>query len=104
MVQSLTEPLTQAAQAAIRADRGSSIAWHGTCRETHQRSCLTRLTEMGSTGIASETCTTQSTRRHALGAIVVYGVAKRSTKAKAQPASEPVSTRSAVPRGVGRRG
>jgi hypothetical protein len=90
MVQSLTEPLTEAAQAR-RADREfESVAWN-----------LPRNPpEMVSLGAHGDGLDWDhfkdlyypDTRRHDLDAIVAYGAYKRSTLAGPQPASDPIST------------
>jgi len=91
MVQSLTEPLTEAAQAAIRADRElDRVAWNLprnppeiVSHEAHRD---------GLDWDSFRDLYHPDTRRHALGAIVAHGVYKRSTLAGRQPASDPIST------------
>lgn len=90
MVQSLTEPLTDAAHAR-RADREfDPVAWN-----------LPRNPpEMVSHGAHGDGLDWDrfkdlyypDTRRHDLDAIVAYGAYKRATLAGPQPASDPIST------------
>ena len=91
MVQSLTEPLTEGAQAALSANRElDRVAWN-----------LPRnAPEIVSHGVQGGGLDWDSfrdlyhpdTRRHALKAIVAYSAYKRSTRAGQQPASDPIST------------
>ena len=91
MVQSLTEPLTDAAQAALKADHleRDREAWN-----------LPRApVEAVSPGVHRDGLDWDGfrdlyypdSRRHDFKAIVAYGAYKRSTLAGPQPASDPIS-------------
>jgi hypothetical protein len=91
MVQSLTEPLTETAQADIRADQERDrVAWD----------LLRSPPEMVSHGAHGDTLDWDSfrdlyysdTRRHDLHAIGAYGAYKRSAFGGPKRASDPIST------------
>ena len=90
MVQSLTEPLAEGAQAAYRAGRElDRVAWN----------LPQNPPEMLSHGARGDGLDWDrfrhlyypDTRRHDLDAIVAYGAYKRSILAASQPASDPAS-------------
>ena len=91
MVQSLTEPLTEAAQAAHTAGRElDRVAWN-LPRNSPE------IVSHGAQGDALDWDSFRDlyypdTRRHDLDAIVAYGAYRRSTLAGPQPASYPIST------------
>jgi hypothetical protein len=91
MVQSLTEPLTEAVQADLRADRERDrVAWN-LPRDPRE------IVSHGAHGDGLDWDSFRDlyypdTGRHDLDAIVAYGAYKRPTPAGPQPASDPVST------------
>ncbi len=91
MVQSLTEPRTEAAQAARKADRElDRVAWNLPRNPPE-------IVSHGAHGGGLDWDSFRDlyypdTRRHDLGAIVAYGAHRRSNPAGPQSSSDPVST------------
>ena len=105
MVQSLTEPLTDAAQGALRAGRLGARSRRKEPSAKPTRDRVSRGTaKTGSTEIASETCTTQTLA----ATISTRSLRTAPTRGRPLPARSRRGrsdlSRSAVPRGVGRRG
>jgi hypothetical protein len=92
MVQTLTEPLTEAAQTALRDDHRERdrVAWNvprASVRTGPRKAYRDGLDWDGFRDLYYP-----DTRRHDLKAIVAYGAYKTLPRAGPQPASHPIST------------